>query len=83
MDRQHWPLFIDISEMFILVPALLGLKGNLEMTFASRLSTAANMGELDSLQRCRPLLVANLMLVQVVVTRVICMCVMLSRYKQL
>lgn len=26
--------------MFILVPALLGLKGNLEMTLASRLSTA-------------------------------------------
>jgi solute carrier family 41 len=51
--------------MFILVPSLLGLKGNLEMTFASRLSTAANMGELDTLQRCRPLLVANLMLVQV------------------
>lgn len=36
---QHWPVFVDVSEIFILVPALLGLKGNLEMTLASRLST--------------------------------------------
>ena len=26
---QHWDVFIEISEIFILVPALLGLKGNL------------------------------------------------------
>ncbi|CAI5689030.1 unnamed protein product [Oreochromis niloticus] len=37
---QHWTVFTDVSEVFILVPALLGLKGNLEMTLASRLSTA-------------------------------------------
>lgn len=36
---QHWPLFLEVPETFILVPALLGLKGNLEMTLASRLST--------------------------------------------
>ena len=29
--------------MFILVPALLGLKGNLEMTLASRLSTQVSL----------------------------------------
>jgi len=29
---------------------LLGLKGNLEMTLASRLSTQSNIGKLDSLQ---------------------------------
>uniref|UniRef100_A0A1I7YDK4 MgtE domain-containing protein n=1 Tax=Steinernema glaseri TaxID=37863 RepID=A0A1I7YDK4_9BILA len=38
---QHWPLFAQVPEIFILVPALLGLKGNLEMTLASRLSTLA------------------------------------------
>lgn len=32
-----------MTEVFILVPALLGLKGNLEMTLASRLSTAVSM----------------------------------------
>ena len=36
---QHWTVFEQINELFILVPALLGLKGNLEMTLASRLST--------------------------------------------
>jgi solute carrier family 41 len=36
---QHWTVFKEINELFILVPALLGLKGNLEMTLASRLST--------------------------------------------
>ena len=36
---QHWPVFETVNELFILVPALLGLKGNLEMTLASRLST--------------------------------------------
>ncbi|KAK5975931.1 hypothetical protein GCK32_002409, partial [Trichostrongylus colubriformis] len=36
---QHWRLFREVPEIFILVPALLGLKGNLEMTLASRLST--------------------------------------------
>lgn len=32
-----------MTEVFILVPALLGLKGNLEMTLASRLSTAVSV----------------------------------------
>ena len=32
-------MFIDVPELIILVPPLLGLKGNLEMTLASRLST--------------------------------------------
>ena len=25
-DVQHWPVFIEVPELFILVPALLGLK---------------------------------------------------------
>ena len=40
---QHWPVFEQINELFILVPALLGLKGNLEMTLASRLSTQVQL----------------------------------------
>ncbi|TWW75651.1 Solute carrier family 41 member 2 [Takifugu flavidus] len=37
---QTWDVFQEIAALLILVPALLGMKGNLEMTLASRLSTA-------------------------------------------
>ncbi|XP_023241901.1 solute carrier family 41 member 1-like [Centruroides sculpturatus] len=47
---RNWDVFVDVSELFIVVPALLGLKGNLEMTLASRLSTQANLGNLDSIR---------------------------------
>uniref|UniRef100_A0A673N536 Solute carrier family 41 member n=1 Tax=Sinocyclocheilus rhinocerous TaxID=307959 RepID=A0A673N536_9TELE len=40
---QHWDVFRNVTEIFILVPPLLGLKGNLEMTLASRLSTAVRL----------------------------------------
>ncbi|TKR93998.1 hypothetical protein L596_008352 [Steinernema carpocapsae] len=43
-----WTLFKSTPEFFVLVPALLGLKGNLEMTLASRLSTMSNMGKMDT-----------------------------------
>ena len=33
---QYWPVFLTLPELFIMVPALIGLKGNLEMTLASR-----------------------------------------------
>jgi len=41
---QGWEVFQDITELFVLVPALLGLKGNLAMTLASRLSTESHRG---------------------------------------
>ncbi|GAA6074433.1 solute carrier family 41 member 2-like, partial [Tachysurus ichikawai] len=61
----HWDAFKYITEIFILVPALLGLKGNLEMTLASRLSTAVNVGKMDSPIEKWNLIIGNLALKQV------------------
>ncbi|XP_056645080.1 solute carrier family 41 member 1-like isoform X1 [Diorhabda sublineata] len=60
---QHWPVYKNVSEVYILVPALLGLKGNLEMTLASRLSTHANLGHLDIYKQKISLIVGNLALI--------------------
>ncbi|KAL2102736.1 hypothetical protein ACEWY4_001904 [Coilia grayii] len=65
---QHWGAFQNITEIFILVPALLGLKGNLEMTLASRLSTAVNVGKMDSPIEKWNLIIGNLALKQVQAT---------------
>lgn len=61
---QHWDVFVNVSEVFIMVPSLLGLKGNLEMTLASRLSTQANLGNLDSKKELWSLIIGNMALVQ-------------------
>jgi len=61
---QYWTVFKQIPEFFILVPALIGLKGNLEMTLASRLSTKANLGCLDTMSAVAKLGGANLALIQ-------------------
>lgn len=57
---QHWEVFQKVTEVFILVPALLGLKGNLEMTLASRLSTAVSVLAVGSRERGREKVVGNM-----------------------
>lgn len=61
---QYWPAFRCIPEIMIVVPPLLGLKGNLEMTLAARMSTASNMGLLKDKQVAISTIFGNLVLVQ-------------------
>lgn len=60
-----WPVFQNVSEVLILVPALLGLKGNLDMCLASRLSTQANLGNMVNRRDRWHHIVGNIALVQV------------------
>ena len=50
--------------MMILVPALLGLKGNLEMTSASALSTQVNSGLVKTRKQIIKAIIGHIMLVQ-------------------
>lgn len=56
---------MKVPEIIILIPSLLGLKGNLEMTLASRLSTEANLGHMDDPKEQWSMILGNLTLVQV------------------
>lgn len=61
---QSWSVFKNIPQLVILVPPLLGLKGNVEMTLASRLSTHANLGDLDTRSGKRKIIMGNMALIQ-------------------
>ncbi|CAI4231886.1 unnamed protein product [Auanema sp. JU1783] len=56
--------FTTIPDVVTLVPTLLGLKGNLEMTLGSRLSTLANLGFMDTGSQKFSVAVSNLALIQ-------------------
>ena len=63
-------MFVEISEIFIMVPALLGLKGNLEMTLGSRLSTQVNTGGFEDPKRKWRIIGCNVALNQVLASGV-------------
>ncbi|XP_063980793.1 solute carrier family 41 member 1-like [Diachasmimorpha longicaudata] len=62
---EKWEVFTKVSQLFILVPSLLGLKGNLDMCLASRLCTQANLGNMNSYREIAKMVVGNLALVQI------------------
>ncbi|WVQ83299.1 hypothetical protein IAT38_005438 [Cryptococcus sp. DSM 104549] len=58
----RWRVFRRVDELFILVPMIGNLKGNLEMCLSARLGTSANIGELDHRLTRRTMLIANMTL---------------------
>lgn len=60
----QWSVFHDVPQLEIMVPAFLGLIGNIQTTLASRLSTAANLGILDCPKQLVSILWGNLLIVQ-------------------
>lgn len=67
-NSQTWEVFREIPALFILVPALMGLKGNLDMTLASRLSTHANLGNMKTARETAYMVLGNIAIVQVQAT---------------
>lgn len=57
-------VFKEIPELMVMVPPLLGLKGNLEMTLACRMSTLANLGNAASRSALLSIAGGNLALIQ-------------------
>ncbi|KAI0699664.1 hypothetical protein BC835DRAFT_1267406 [Cytidiella melzeri] len=58
----------QVDELIMIIPVILNLKGNLEMSLSARLSTAANIGELDHPKARRQIIIGNLTLLQVQAT---------------
>ena len=59
-----WEVFDEIPQLEIMVPAFLGLIGNIETTLASRLSTHANLGTLDTWSGLFSIMLGNILVVQ-------------------
>ncbi|XP_017891664.1 solute carrier family 41 member 1-like isoform X1 [Ceratina calcarata] len=62
---KDWEVFQAVSQLFILVPSLLGLKGNLDMCLASRLCTQANLGNMHGFREIAKMIIGNIALVQI------------------
>ncbi|KAH8381836.1 hypothetical protein KR009_002276 [Drosophila setifemur] len=62
---QDWVVYRDLNELYVLVAVLCGLKGNLDMCVASRISTHANLGHLTKRGSIVKIFVGNMALVQV------------------
>ncbi|KAG8764231.1 hypothetical protein FRC11_011247 [Ceratobasidium sp. 423] len=60
----HWKPMRVVDELFILIPMLNNLKGNLELVLSARLSTASHIGVLDRRSSRRALIGGSLTLLQ-------------------
>ncbi|CAE6434380.1 unnamed protein product [Rhizoctonia solani] len=60
----HWKPMRSVDELFILIPMLNNLKGNLELVLSARLATASHIGVLDRRSSRRALIGGSLSLLQ-------------------
>jgi solute carrier family 41 len=58
----------QVDQLIMIIPVILNLKGNLEMNLSARLSTSANIGELDKPKTRYAIVLGNLSLLQVQAT---------------
>ncbi|KAI0062016.1 hypothetical protein BV25DRAFT_1838557 [Artomyces pyxidatus] len=65
---SRWRAMKRINELIMIIPVILNLKGNIEMNLSARLSTSANMGELDTPSTRNAIILGNLALLQVQAT---------------
>ncbi|XP_022650889.1 solute carrier family 41 member 1-like [Varroa destructor] len=75
---KTWQNFKSIESLISLVPTLLGLKGNLELTVIARLCTASNIGKLDEPKALLTVFRDNLLLTQFQATIVSCLASLLT-----
>ncbi|KAF6758209.1 solute carrier family 41 member 1 [Ephemerocybe angulata] len=62
---SRWDAMQQVDQLIMIIPTVLNLQGNLEMNLSARLSTAANMGELDDPVTMRAMLLGNWTMLQV------------------
>ncbi|WVR04681.1 hypothetical protein IAU60_001692 [Kwoniella sp. DSM 27419] len=74
----RWRVFRRVDELFILVPMIGNLKGNLEMCLSARLGTSANIGELDHRKTRRAMLFANMTLLGLQALLISCLAAVIS-----
>jgi len=56
---------LQVDQLIMVIPTVLNLQGNLEMNLSARLSTAANIGQLDDPDVMRAMLLGNWTMLQV------------------
>ncbi|KAJ3521405.1 hypothetical protein NMY22_g12334 [Coprinellus aureogranulatus] len=61
---SHWDAMLQVDQLIMIIPTILNLQGNLEMNLSARLSTAANIGELDDPAVMRSMLLGNWTMLQ-------------------
>ncbi|TKR87927.1 hypothetical protein L596_012253 [Steinernema carpocapsae] len=63
-SSMKWSIMSHVCEVLILIPAFIGMKGNIEMSFSSRLSTMSHLGYIDENKAMWRIFLTNTALVQ-------------------